>query len=125
MATGEVKDLSLLREDFAPGQLPSSPNTTVRAETGSIPLTCTDSGVGTFFCNGTATIKASCAAGEHATGGGYGAGNGADQFTPQEERPDPTTGTPDGWVVKMFASRGSSTASAPPAEVPIYAVCEA
>ena len=76
-----------------------------------------------YFCSGNATIKASCAPGERATGGGYGEATGA--VTVQEDRPDPPSGTPNGWVVKASASTPSVTPTTPPRQLPVYAVCAA
>jgi hypothetical protein len=82
-------------------------NTTVRSNTGT-----TDPGTG--LAEGTA----SCAAGERATGGGFDVQGGA---TPRAEdvrhdRPQPASGTPTGWTVRVQTFSASAVLT-------VYVVC--
>ncbi len=70
---------------------------------------------GTIPAGGSETIKAECAPGEKATGGGY-ADAGPIVVA---SKPDPETGTPRAWIVEAYD--GSITPS--DTEQPVYVVC--
>jgi hypothetical protein len=71
---------------------------------------------GTVPAGGTQTIKSNCPTGQQATGGGY--GNNPNVLV-LESRPDPTVGTPRGWVV----TAADVALPASNENVPVYAVC--
>ena len=70
---------------------------------------------GTIPAGGSETIKASCASGEKATGGGY---EDAGPIV-VASKPDPESGTPRAWVVEAY------DASLTPSDTkqPVYVVC--
>jgi hypothetical protein len=111
---------------------------TVRSKTETVAMTCTESqpAPGSFFvsCTGQATVLAPCAAGEQATGGGYttppqtGSATSNSGVSIQDSRPDPLSGTPNGWALKVtgFGINSGSSAGVqrpPDPEVTVYAVC--
>jgi hypothetical protein len=135
--TKDIDDGAVTAEKVADGVVPAPPTVSVRTTTQTIPMSCSESSFtpGTFFlsCSGQATITAPCSAGEHAEGGGYktpppvtsGPTVGASIL---DSRPEPTSGTPNSWVLRASAF-GSNTASTSPVprppdpEVTAYAVC--
>jgi hypothetical protein len=140
--TADLADHAVTSDKLAPKALAG--NATVRSETGTVPLTCTESNFSptsyTLLCSGRKSFTASCSSGEHATGGGYTptlqptpappAGTPTASTSALESRPEPTTGTPTGWYVNAggFGSNSGSSAGVPhPADPPItvYVVCSA
>jgi hypothetical protein len=142
----DVRNGYLLAKDFKPGQLPAGPTgprgprgpagkngtgggagtVTVRTNSDGIPTTCVDGGMGQYECDTSGQgVRASCAPGERATGGGW---TGSLTTNVTEERPDPASGTPTGWVVAVRAFvQGSGAPPSTPPTIPfsIYAVCQA
>jgi hypothetical protein len=109
--TKKVKDGSLLKADFASGQLPTQGITTVttRKVTQSLGPTGAFAGV---------DLTASCQAGERAVGGGGLINNDDNEVTFQASHPSPDSNgsTPDGWTVR-FQITGVAH------NVTTYAVC--
>jgi hypothetical protein len=142
VASREVKNRSLRCADFAKNVPACAPdavgmsNTTVRSHTETIEMTCEETPSGPGFrlnCTGTEIARAPCNPGERATGGGYlgptsfQEGNRKSSGTVQDDRPDPTSGTPNGWAVRVTAvgeNLGSAGLTAPPnPQVTVYVVC--
>lgn len=131
----KVEDGSLGAADLAPGTLAAA--TTVRSATQTVPLTCNETQPvpGTYFlnCAGQATVSARCENGEHATGGGHSAPPPSNSQPTSgvgvsDSRPDPASGTPNGWTVAAFATGSNSgsnpgLARPPDPEVTVHAVC--
>lgn len=138
--TAEVKNGSLLCADFNPSEPACRvAASAVRSNRQSVAMSCQESEPfpGSFFvsCNGQATITASCNPGERATGGGYEtpptstSGSQISTAAITQDRPDPVSGTPNGWAVRVTASGANSGTSPglarpPDPEVIVYAVCE-
>jgi hypothetical protein len=71
--------------------------------------------IGTIPAGGTASVSASCPGGAQATGGGF----GNDGPLVIESRPQPTEGTPTGWIVTA-----QNTTVVPAAQQQsVYAIC--
>jgi hypothetical protein len=114
----------------APGLSGGTGPTTVRTSTDGVPVTCSHIG-SNYECFGGALITASCGPGEYATGGGQEptttTGNQKSYSDETNaagtvDRPNPTTGTPTGWTVRMYAtSFGPTQPTSIPARV--YVVC--
>ncbi len=158
--TSEIENGSLLGSDFKPGELPGGAagppgppgpqgpagkdgaagtgggggggTVTVRVNSNGLPVACFDDSMDGYDCHAEdQTLRASCEAGERATGGGWKGelvSRSGDSI--KEDRPDPESGTPTGWQVKATKYIASSGSGAPPATAPnypfsVYAVCEA
>ena len=133
----KVQDGSLSAADLAPGV--AGGDTIVRSKTETVALTCTETNPvpGTYFltCSGQATVSAACQSGEQATGGGYTApapptttSGPTSGISITDNRPEPTSGTPNGWALRAVAfgsNSGPNPGLARPAdpEVTAYAVC--
>jgi hypothetical protein len=133
--TKDIDDGAVTAEKIAQGVL----DTTVRPTSQTIPLNCTETSFapGSYFvtCSGQATITAPCNAGERLISGGYqtpppGTGGPTAGATVLDSRPDPTSGTPNAWVVRASAfgtNSGTSPGVPRPADpqVSVYAICSA
>lgn len=100
---------------------PGATNVTAREKAGSVPVACTPQGSPptTFYsCSGSGTVVASCDPGERATGGSYTA-----NWTPSDNGPAPTSGTPTGWFATITMTNQYSAAPIDSIPVTVRVVC--
>ena len=105
----------------------------VRTNSDGLPTECEqEDGFDDYKCDATdQSLRASCETGERAVGGGW-KGNARDvgQGGVTENRPDPESGNPTGWVVKTSYVEGPGGSGPPPSRTPnapfsVYVVCQA
>lgn len=99
---------------------------TVRSTNLTFDYSCSGSG-SSYSCTAPpSSATAHCAAGERATGGGYGKSNDGQPVTVTEDTPTPANGTPTGWTVSGSVPMASSpTSSHAPTVVPVRVACAA
>jgi hypothetical protein len=126
----DIQNGSLRKHDFKPGQFPQGGGggkLTVRVNSDGLRATCSND-AGTTCEAAKQTLRATCKAGERATGGGW-KGEISGNDTLAENRPDPESGTPTAWQVTVTKG-GYDGGNADPNHPPnfpfsVYALCEA